>query len=131
MLNDDFYRLCSDLHERIGGPMTFRLILQPIMSSAFAIRDGLKDARAGMPAYFWTILTNPAARDELLHEGWKAVLRVFILAILIDAAYQWEVLHFFYPGEALIVAVILALIPYLIVRGPVNRIASHYRSGTN
>jgi hypothetical protein len=89
----------------------------------FGIRDGLKDARLGRPAYFWTIFSDRTQRSELLHEGWKAVMKVFIMAVVIDAVYQYLQLAWFYPGEALIVAFILAFIPYLLIRGPINRIA--------
>ena len=51
------------------------------------------------------------------------MIKVFIMAVLIDAVYQYIELSWFYPGEALIVAFILAFIPYLLIRGPVNRIA--------
>ena len=37
---------------------------------------------------FWAILTDPAHRQNLLREGWKAVARVFVLAIIMDAIYQ-------------------------------------------
>ena len=33
-----FTRFWEDLVGRVGGPMTFRLILQPIMAIIFAIR---------------------------------------------------------------------------------------------
>ena len=49
--------------------------------------------------------------------------RIFILAIVIDAIYQYIVRRWFYPVEALITAFILAFVPYLLIRGPVNRIA--------
>ena len=103
--------------------MSFRLILQPGMAAFFAIRAGLQDARTGRPAYLWAIVSNPAHRRDLLHEGWKATAQVFVLAVVIDAIYQWIELRWFYPGEALMVAVILALVPYLLLRGPVGRIA--------
>jgi len=57
-----------------------------------------------------------------LREGWKAVSRVFILAVVMDVIYQYLVYRWFYPGEALIVAFILACVPYLFIRGPVDRI---------
>jgi hypothetical protein len=93
------------------------------MAMFFAVRDGLQDVRTNRPAYFWSLFTEPAHRHELLHESWRAVARVFTLAVLIDAVYQFIVLRWFYPGKALIVAFILALLPYLAIRGPVNRIA--------
>ena len=40
-------RIWQNLFERPGGPMVFRFILQPIMASIAAFRDGLKDARSG------------------------------------------------------------------------------------
>ena len=116
-------RFWGDLMGRVGGPMTFRLILQPIMAAIFAVRGGLKDAREGRPAYFWAIFTDPAQRREMLRDGWKSVGRVFIFAIVMDGIYQFIVLRWFYPLEALIVAIVLAICPYLLIRGPVNRIA--------
>jgi hypothetical protein len=40
-----------------------------------------------------------------------------------DLIYQVVVLRRFYPLEALIVAFVLAFLPYILLRGPVNRIA--------
>jgi hypothetical protein len=57
------------LMARIGGPMTFRLILQPLMATLLAVRAGLKDAREGRPPYFWTLVTDSAQRLDLLREG--------------------------------------------------------------
>src|SRR5688572_26202995 len=116
MMEDLFARVWDNLVGRIGGAMSFRLILQPAVAIFFGIRDGLKDARLGQPAYFWTIFTDPGQRSVLLHEGWKAVMKVFIMAVLIDAVYQYLQLSWFYPGEALIVAFVLAFLPYLLVR---------------
>jgi hypothetical protein len=50
--------------------------------------------------------------------------KVFIFAVVLDVVYQWIVLKFVYPGEVIIVAFILAIVPYLILRGIANRIAS-------
>ena len=123
MMEELYTRFWENLIGRVGGPMTFRVILQPIMAIFFAIRSGLKDAREGKPPYFWALFTYPEQRRQLLQDGWKSVGRIFILAIIIDAAYQFIVFRWFYPGEALIVAFVLALVPYVVIRGPVNRIA--------
>ena len=116
-------RIWENLIGRAEGPLTLRLLLQPAMSLFFGIRDGLKDARAGRPAYLWTIFTEPAERGYLLHEGWKAMVKVFIMALAIDGIYQFMVFRWLYPGEALTTAFVLAFVPYLLIRGPVNRIA--------
>jgi hypothetical protein len=103
--------------------MKFRLILQPAMATFFAIRSGLADARAGKPPYFWSLFSDRGHRVERIKDGWKGVGKVFILAIVLDVVYQIIVLRFVYPGEAIIVAIVLAIVPYLIVRGPVTRLA--------
>jgi len=103
--------------------MSFRLVLQPSMAMIFAIRDGLKDAREGRPAYFYSLFTDPENRRNRLREAFKAVSRVFVFAILMDLIYQLIVFRWFYPLQALIVAFVLAFLPYILLRGPVNRIA--------
>jgi len=123
-MDDLVARIFENLSDRVTGPMTFRLILQPLMATFFAVRSGLQDAREGRPAYFWALFTSPEHRRDMLKDGWKAVGKTFILAVIIDAIYQYIVLRWFYPGEAILVAVILAIIPYLLIRGTVNRLTS-------
>jgi hypothetical protein len=122
-MEDLFSRIVEDLVGRVSGPMTFRLILQPVMAAFFAIRSGLKDAKQNKPPYFWALFTDPEHRRDMMRDGWKSVGRVFILGIIMDAIYQFIVFRWFYPVEAILVAAILALVPYLLIRGPVNRIA--------
>jgi hypothetical protein len=121
-------RIWDHLVARVGGPMSFRLVLQPAVAIILAIRAGVHDARAGRPAYFWTILTNPDDRRDLLREGWTAVAKVFLAAVVIDVVYQLVVLRWVYPGEALLVAFLLACVPYLLIRGLANRLARSRRS---
>jgi hypothetical protein len=116
-----------NLMDRVGGPMTFRIILQPTMAALLAVRAGIKDAREGRPPYFWTILTDASQRANLLRQGWGAVGRVFILAVIMDLIYQLIVLRWIHPLELLIVAIALAVVPYLLIRGPVNRLARNFR----
>ena len=40
-----------------------------------------------------------------------------MLAVVPDVVYQIIAEHFVYPGEAITVAIVLALVPYLILRG--------------
>ena len=115
------------LMERVGGPMTFRLILQPIMATLLAVRAGLKDAREGRPPYLWTLLTDPSQRVALLLHGWRSIARVFMLAVVMDLIYELVMGRWFYPLETLTVAIVLAVVPYLLLRGPVNRVARRWR----
>jgi hypothetical protein len=116
-------RFATQLVARVSGPMKFRLVLQPAMAAFFAIRSGLADARAGKTPYFWCLLSDPSQREDMIKDGWKSVGRVFILALVLDAVYQVIVLRFVYPGEMIIVAFVLAIVPYLILRGLVTRLA--------
>jgi hypothetical protein len=120
-------RVWGDLVGRVSGPMSFRLVLQPAVAVILAIRAGVHDARDGRPAYFWTILTNSDDRRDLLREGWTAVAKVFLAALVIDVVYQLVVLRWVYPGEALLVAFLLACVPYLLIRGLVNRLVRSRR----
>ena len=120
-------RLWENLGGRVGGPMSLRLLIQPTIATVLAIRAGLADAHAGKPAYLWTILTHADSRHELLRQGWKSLAKVFTMAVVLDIVYQLIVERWIYPLESVIVAFVLACVPYLLVRGPANRIASAVR----
>ncbi|MFL5355073.1 hypothetical protein [Archangium sp.] len=120
---DVFTQLWREIVERPEGPMAFRFYLQPLMAIVFAVRDGIKDAHAGNPPYFWALFTDPSHRLERLRSGWSAVGRIFLLAVVMDTVYQLVVLKGLRPLQGLFVAVLLALVPYVLLRGPVNRLA--------
>jgi hypothetical protein len=123
-MQDTITRIFENLIGRLDGPLHFRLIVQPLMAVIFAIRDGRKDSHEGRVPYVWALCTNPGHRRDLLRTGWKSVGKIFIFAIILDAVYQFIVVRWFYPFETLLVATILAIIPYLLFRGPVNRLIS-------
>ncbi len=122
-MNDIFARVWENLTGRLTGPMNFRLIIQPTVAMILAIRAGLRDARQNRPAFLWAVLWNPAYRHELLRQGWKDVGKVLLLATLLDLIYQLIVHRGVYVLELLITAVSLAVIPYVLFRGPISRIA--------
>lgn len=121
---DDLWAwFAGDMEARVSGPMHFRLILQPAMAAFFAIRSGLADAREGRPPYFWALLSGRTPREAEIENGWKSVGRVFILAVVLDVVYQLYVYKWVYPIQALAVAFVLAIVPYLVLRGLVTRLA--------
>ena len=128
-MNELMQRLFEDMIGRVHGAMTFRLLLQPIMAGIPAILDGIKDAKAGRLPYFWSLFTEPLHRKDLLRNGWKSVGRTFILGLVMDTIYQVWQLKAFYPMEAVLTAFILAIIPYLLLRGPVNLIERRFVGG--
>jgi hypothetical protein len=131
LLYDVTVRFWDDLVARPSGPLAFRFILQPAMASLLAARDGLADARNGRTPYFWAILHDAPHRAERLRDGFHAVLRVFLLGMAIDAVYQVVELKGFAPVQMIVVALLLAFVPYLLVRGPVDRVVRWWKRRTD
>jgi hypothetical protein len=126
---EDFDRLWKDILARPGGPMAFRFILQPAMAAIAAWHDGVSDARLGRRPYLWALLRGvrgAEGRSGRLWEGIISTARILILGIVMDAIYQWLVLKTFYPAQAAVIAVLLAFVPYLLLRGPFERLARRW-----
>ena len=123
-MEDALVRIWEHLVGRLTGPLAFRLLLQPAMSTLFAVRDGLRDARAGRSPFFRTIVGSADERPRLIREGLIAIGTLAVVAMVVDFVYQLIVFQRIYPFEAIDVALILAILPYFALRGPVNRIAS-------
>jgi hypothetical protein len=122
-IQETLTRFWDQLIAQPSGPLAFRFILQPVMATILAVLDGLKDARTGRPPFARTIWSDPSQRATYLREGLKRVSRVIVFAFVMDAIYQFIVLRRFYPVEALVTVFVLAVLPYLVIRGPVDRIA--------
>ena len=123
IMEDILIRLWNNLIGRLSGPMNFRLIVQPAVATILAVLAGLRDAREGRPAFFWAALTNPVHRGMAFKEIRKDVGKVFLIATVLDSIYQLIVHRGVYFGELIITATLLAIVPYILIRGPVNRIA--------
>src|SRR5262245_43859916 len=121
-MTDTVSRFIANVVGRVDGPLAFRLVLQPAMAAIAALKAGLEDGRSNRPAYFWAVIANRPHRRSLLRDGWKDIGSIFALAVAVDVVYQLIVLRWVYPGESLLVAVLLAVVPYLTIRGPVGRI---------
>ena len=128
-MDDIFVRIWHNLVERTEGPMHFRFFIQPTMSLIFAIRAAIRDVKSGTVPYLWRFIFSPKTeKKSIVREAWKDVGKIFILGMLLDIAYQLVVIfglkteEKFYVLESIIVAFALAIIPYLLFRGPVNRL---------
>jgi hypothetical protein len=93
--------------KRFAGPLRFRLVLQPLMATYLALRHGLQDAKTGQTPYFWSVFTSADHRRALLAEGWKDVGKLFTLAAVLDAVYQFLVMRWINPLDAIGVAGVL------------------------
>ena len=120
-------RMWEEIIARPDGPLALRFYLQPLMAGLFAFRDGRKDADTGQPPYFWSLFTDPSQRVQLIRSGWRSVWKIFIRAIVLDVIYQFVVLKGLRPLETLIVATLLAIVPYVLLRGPFNRMRRSQR----
>src|SRR5262245_35123145 len=108
--------------------MRIRLVLQPLVVAVFAVRAGLRDARAGRPPYFWSIFTTRRRdRRNLIREGWGDAGRFLVAALSLDLLYQLLFLKAVRPVQALTVVATIGILPYLLFRGVVNRIARSRR----
>lgn len=110
---------------RLDGPLHFRFLLQPLVAAIIGYRDGAKDARSGAPPYFGMLTqVGRAERKAMIQDAWSSIGKVFILAFILDCAFQYLVYKSIGVVAAALVAVILAIMPYLILRGLVNRVIS-------
>ena len=128
-MDDILARFIPEMIGRIDGPMSFRLLLQPAMAIFFAFRDGRRDAREGRAPYGWTLLTDAEHRRFLLKDGWKGIAKVFVIASLLDLVYQYIAIGGFRPVQALFTAILVALVPYVLLRGPINRLTPRKPGG--
>jgi hypothetical protein len=120
------FGILRNLINRPSEPMRFRFMLQPAMAVIAAIHHGIKDAKTGRSPYFWTMLHNPEKRAGRLREGLNATARIILLGIAMDAVYQIIVLKTFYPVEALLIGLLLAFVPYVVMRGLAARAARRW-----
>ena len=122
---DDFLgRVWQDLGGRLHGPLPVRLVVQPAVAAVLAIRAGWRDAKDGRGPYLWRIATDPGHRAQQLQQGWKDVGKLFLVALALDVIYQLVALRWVYLGEAILVATGLALVPYVVLRSLVRRLAA-------
>jgi hypothetical protein len=81
-----------------------------------ALHDGINDARSGHKTFFWTTLWDPSQKRGRLREGLIATSRMALIGFGLDAIYQFKALDRFFPAEAVMMVLLLAIIPYFIFR---------------
>ena len=124
-------RACQELLGRASGPFHLRLILQPTMATLLAIRAGLRDAKQGAPPFLFTFFTDHAERKRLIQSAWKDIGKLFVIAIVLDVIYQFVELHAFRWLQTIIVVLVLAILPYTIVRSIANRLGQNWKRPTS
>jgi hypothetical protein len=56
------------------------------------------------------------------------VTRVILLGVVMDTIYQLIVFRWIHPLQLVVVVLGLAFLPYVVLRGPIGRIASAWRN---
>ena len=123
MLFEALARGWQNLVGRLGGPMSFRILMQPAMAAFFAIRAGIRDARENNPTFLGCALSNPRSWSPRMQQSWKDVGKIFIIAVVLDSIYQITEHSSIFALELLITATVLALVPYMVLRDLVSRVA--------
>ena len=73
MLDETIARGWENLVGRLGGPMSFRFLIQPAVAIFFAIRAGVKDARQNKPTFLGCAISNPGSWRARMRQSWKDV----------------------------------------------------------
>lgn len=128
-LHEVLTRFWPEIIARPSGPLAFRFVLQPTMAILLAVRDGLKDARTGRPPFLQTVVREPHIRKVLLHEAFHAIARLLVLALTLDIAYELIAFQAIRPVQTIVIAVALGVVPYVLTRGPVSRVARRFGRG--
>ena len=123
-----FYEIWENMVARTRGPLNFRFVFEPVLSVLFAIRTGLRDAKKRCPPSLLRLLVTRKQRKILLQESRRDLGNILVFSMLLDIVYQLVVVYIlrgadsFLPFESVFVALLLTVLPYLLIRGPVNRL---------
>ena len=123
-MDEALQRAWNQFLARPTGPLQFRFFLQPLLAVIIAIQAGTRDARARQSPYLLGLSSQRAERRLLIRSMSKDVGKLFVMAVVLDCVYQVIEIRWIYPLQALIVGFLLAIVPYILIRGPVNRFVS-------
>jgi hypothetical protein len=118
------FRACiwNMVARRYYGPLSFRLLIQPLVAAGSGIRPDLGAPHARRTTFGWTVITSSDFRSDLLLEKWNHLKRLFFVAVLADVIYHIIQLRQIYLVRALIDAAIPAFPSYCLGRGLTTRI---------
>ena len=85
----------------------------------------MADARAGRPPYLWGVLFLRTERRAMLRQGATAIVKPFVVAVVIDGVLSYVTQGAIHPGQTLVVATCIVTLPYIAARAPTNRFVSY------
>jgi len=101
-MEEIFSRVVEDMIARTTGEMWFRVVLQPTVATFFGLRAGREDA--------------PTDRRSKFRRAMRDIGKMLAVGLALDVVFQWLVLKTLYPGEAILVAILLVALPYCLFR---------------
>jgi len=113
--------MIEELGEMLRGPGRLRFIVQPIVAIALGIRDGRRDAAAGRPAYFISLLTGKMPRKQQLTAALRILWLPLTIAIVLDLILQYIIFRSVHLWHGVAAGAILIALPYVMARGLSNR----------
>lgn len=114
--------LPENIELMFSGPGRLRFIVQPIVAILLGIRDGRRDAKAGRPPYFFSILVGSQPRRETVANGLTTLSKPLAIAVLLDLVLQYFIFGSVRIWHAVVVGSLLVALPYIAARGLVNRL---------
>ena len=114
------------LAERLTGPGKSRFLMSPLVAIALGVRDGIADAKQGLPPYFERVLFTSKCKMYEVKTALKHIGGALTFGIVLDLIFQWLVFQALFLLPALLVGSILVALPYVIARGLSDRIARRW-----
>ena len=112
----------EDFVARTTGPLNFRFFLQPAIAIVMAVVAGRRDVRKGRPPFLAALVTTPVLRPALILDLLRDLRNVVLMGAVMDAVYQYLVHNGVHPLELLFTVALLAVVPYILLRGPAARV---------
>ena len=109
------------MRELTSGQGQFRLLLLLAVALVLGIRAGIADAREGTLPFGRRLREANEPRADLMKDSVKRALNPLALAFILDVILQRLTLGYVRPLAAIIVAAVLVWLPFVIVRGIMNR----------
>lgn len=109
----------------LGGPGSFRFLVQPCMAILIGLRDGRRDSHRGRHPYFLLLLgLRGAERNREIRGGLRAIAVPLILGVVMSLVFQYIIVSRVRLLPALGFAALFVALPYLVARGLGNRVDS-------
>lgn len=114
------------LAERLTGPGKARLLVQPLVAIALGVRDGMADAKQGLPPYFDRVLFTSKHKLYEIKTALRHIAAALTVGFVMDLVFQWLVFRVLNFLPALLVGSIFVALPYVIARGLTDRFARRW-----